>query len=365
MGATRGNRSLRFLDRYLGIPLLSLFALFPKRRALEPRSVRRIGILKTAAIGDTLLLSGPLQDIRHAYPVAELVLITGADNRGVAQLLPVAAAEHMVVSPHRLLAAVGMLRRAQLDVLVDFGSWPRFDALLAALSGAKFRVGFRTPGQARHFGFDVAIDHSRRVHELENYRKLVAAIGACGRSAPFVSPPRLLRLDRLPALPFAVFHPWSGGYRHEVKEWPVARWVELAQRLNGFHIVLSGGPAEGARNRAMAATIAEMGCSVSLAECSLLELADILAASAVVVGVNTGVTHLAALLGARTVSLEGPTPPSRWCPIGPRVRTVESILPGCGYLNLGFEYDGHRLDCMDGISVAAVHSAIQDLIDAP
>jgi ADP-heptose:LPS heptosyltransferase len=88
----------------------------------------------------------------------------------------------------------------------------------------------------------------------------------------------------------------------------------------------------------------------------------VLAACEFVVSVNTGVMHLAALVGARTVSLEGPVPVRRWGPVGARVRSVESALPNCGYLHLGFEYAGQRSDCMDGVSVDAVHAAINDLL---
>jgi heptosyltransferase I len=67
------------------------------------------------------------------------------------------------------------------------------------------------------------------------------------------------------------------------------------------------------------------------------------------------------LLGAPTVSLEGPVPVERWGPIGPRARSVASTFDGCGYLDLGFEYAGHRLDCMAGISVEAVIAAVDEL----
>ena len=69
---------------------------------------------------------------------------------------------------------------------------------------------------------------------------------------------------------------------------------------------------------------------------SLGELGHVLARSEAVAAVNTGVMHLAALL-ARTVSLDGPT----HFALGsnrPRARSVSSSFPGCGYLNLGFEY---------------------------
>jgi ADP-heptose:LPS heptosyltransferase len=74
--------------------------------------------------------------------------------------------------------------------------------------------------------------------------------------------------------------------------------------------------------------------------------------------VNTGVMHLAAATGATTVALNGPTSEARWGPIGERAVSVNSDLPGCGYLNLGFEYDRGRPDCMRAISVDRVTEAV-------
>jgi heptosyltransferase-3 len=364
MRATRRNRSLRVLDRYLGIPLLSLFAVAPRRREPARDTVRRIGLLKTAAIGDTFLLSGALQDLQRTFPDASLVLITGPDNSAAATMLPIVASEQIIVSPHAPLAAIASVRRAALDLIVDFGSWPRFDAMLAACSGARFRLGFQTPGQARHFAFDRVVEHSSTVHESENYRRLLSAIGVAANTPLSIPVRQALSPAQLPARAFVVFHPWSGGFRHEVKEWPSPRWVELGRRL-GYHIVVTAGPGDMERARALVAALSEAGCTASLGAFTLAELPDLFAASRAVVSVNTGVMHLAALIGARTVSLEGPVSVARWGPIGPRVRAVKSSLPGCGYLDLGFEYDGQRHDCMDGVSVDAVHHAIEELLLVP
>jgi ADP-heptose:LPS heptosyltransferase len=161
-------------------------------------------------------------------------------------------------------------------------------------------------------------------------------------------------------------HAWSGGYMGQVKEWPSDRWVELARRLyerSRLHVVVSGGPGDVDRSRELAAAIVGAGVpATSIAgQFSLLELADVLVASTMVVSVNTGVMHLSALVGAPTVSLEGPVAVHRWGPVGPRVHSVVTTLPNCGYLDLGFEYAGERLDCMDGVSVDAVVEAVEAL----
>ena len=88
-----------------------------------------------------------------------------------------------------------------------------------------------------------------------------------------------------------------------------------------------------------------------------------LAGSAAVVSVNTGVMHLAAALGVPTVSLDGPTAPQRWGPIGPRTVSVRPAQADCGFIHLGPEYDPRYADCMKRITVAQVVAAMHGLME--
>jgi heptosyltransferase III len=363
----RASAAQRFADRYLGIPLVTLLGLLPKRQ--QPANPRRIGILKSSAIGDTLLLAGIPQAIHARYPAARVVLITGQDNRDAARFLT-GVDEHVAIAPRSPLAALRTLRGLSLDILVECGPWPRLDALLTTLSGATYRVGFRVPAQARHFGFDRAIPHSSRRHQLENFRELFRAIGVTDFPTPSLSVSHTAGRDRLLSPSYVVFHPWSGGYLGRVKEWRSERWIDLARRIQranpGTSIVLSGGPGDRERGAALAAELRANGVIVddATARHSLAQLAPVLLTARAVVSVNTGIMHLAALSGAHTVSLEGPVPVHRWGPVGERVVSVTTSLPNCGYLDLGFEYSGQRLDCMDGVDVDRVFEAVQSAVEA-
>jgi heptosyltransferase I len=265
------------------------------------------------------------------------------------------------------LTSLRAIRALRLDVILECGPWPRLDALLAALSGARYRVGFRVRGQARHYGFDGVVDHSSTIHQFENLQNLAAAIGVTDFEPPALYPPHVVPRQRMPVGPVAVFHPWSGGFMGHVKEWPEERWIELARNLHASRrlgVLVSGSASDVERSKSLASRMVNAGCDArSIAgEFTLAELADILASSNVVVSVNTGVMHLAALIGAPTVSLEGPAALHRWGPVGPRVRSVVSTTPGAGFLDLGFEYDGQRLDCMDGVSVTAAMAAVEELL---
>jgi heptosyltransferase-3 len=337
-----------------------------RRRQAGPRRARRIGLLKLTAIGDTVLLSAVIDDLAAAFPRADLVLLTGPENAAVAALID-GSHDVVVLDATRPWRAIRELRGLGLDVLLDFGSWSRLEAILAALAGPAYSVGFRTAGQARHSCQDASVDHSDEVHELVNFRRLVATLGVEGSAVPRLRPPGVLDDRDRPIVPYAVLHPWPSGYRSQLKEWPERRWVELAQQLAGagLGVVLTGGPADTASSGQLAAACVGAGIDVldTAGRLSLAEVLDLVAEAECVVSVNTGIMHMAAASGAPTVALNGPTSVVRWGPIGPGAVSVNSTLDGCGYLNLGSEYEGRRQDCMEGITVDAVLDAATALME--
>ncbi len=359
LAVKRGNVILT-ADRYGGIPVLGLTRLFRRRRTM-PSPVQSIGLMKLTPIGDTILLAGVVTDIAAAFPGAEIVFFAGPENAAIARLFR-GPSEVVVVPGTRPAAVVQELRRRHFDVVVEFGPWSRLEAGFAAWSGA-FSVGFRTPKQARHLCHDAVVEHSDKLHELDNYRNLVQVLGVDSRTQPHLEAPGLVAPERLPGRPYVVLHPWPSGVHSEYKQWPTERWVELASRLSaaGFTVALSGSKNDASQSRALA-----MRCTsevVDLAgQFSLVELLDVLYASSCVISVNTGTMHLAAAAGAPIVALNGPTSEVRWGPISERSVSVNSSFEGCGFLYLGNEYRGHRRDCMLGIDVERVFEAARKVM---
>ena len=350
-------------DRYAGVPLLRALGLFRRRRV--PRGEpERIGMLRASAIGDTILLSAIARDLRRRHPVARLVFFAGADNAGAAALIA-EVDELVVIDLGRPWAAARELRRRRLDLLFDFGPWPRIEALLAAVSGAGCTVGFRTARQYRHYCFDYAVHHSDAIHELDNYRRMLEAIGIEPGANPAVTSREAGDPDLAPADRYVALHLWPGGFQSWRKEWPPDRWRALVRELAraGLRAVLTGGPPDRERSERFAGDCAREGLPVEsvAGRLSLAGLLPLLRRAECLVSVNTGVMHLAAAAGVPTVGLNGPTSSTRWGPVGERCVAVDSELEGCGFLDLGFEYAGNREDCMEGISVARVLEAVSSV----
>jgi heptosyltransferase-3 len=352
------------LDRYVGIPVVVAGAALRRRREL-PSDVRRIGVLNSTTIGDTVLLSPVLRDIAAAFPESDVILFSGPSNTSIAHLIEGVDARPIQLTDPR--AAIRAVRAARLDVLLDFDQWPRIEAVYALFSGARFRAGFRSPGQHRHYAYDACVDHSRRRHELDNYRALASVLGVESRSEPsFEATGALSRAD-LPEGAYVVFHLWPTGLRSELKEWPAERWQTLGRMVveKGLRIVLTGSAQDRAATERFLESCSGFRGSVinGAGAYDLNEVIDLVSSSRGVVSVNTGVMHLAAASGVPTIALNGPTSAQRWGPIGPRAVSVNSEYEGCGYLHFGWEYEGRREDCMEGISVERVLAALFEAID--
>jgi heptosyltransferase I len=85
----------------------------------------------------------------------------------------------------------------------------------------------------------------------------------------------------------------------EDKLWPEERWIEAARALGLRAVLPWGSEAE----RARASRIASKVSGEVAPRMTLEQLARLFARAHVVVGVDTGLTHLAAAVGARTVGI--------------------------------------------------------------
>jgi ADP-heptose:LPS heptosyltransferase len=360
----RGKASNRILDFFLGIPVLNLIACFCRRGAL-PENPKRIGILLNPALGDTLLASAAIQDIRALFPAATLILFAASPNMAAAKLLP--AVDSIEALPlTRPLTAIRILRNHKLDLMLDFTAWQRLTAMYSLLSGAKFKVGFERDKQHRHRAYDSTVPHRGDCHEIENLRRLAQSVGSQSRHAPMLLVPGgQLPQAVLEGRRVVVFHPCASGSQCRMREWPEDNWVNLARQLaaRGRVFLVSGSPADETRCEALCRRLVEQGspAEVLIGRNGLDEIARVLTHAEVLVSVNTGIMHLGAILGAPTVSLNGPTSPRRWGPVGPRVTNVCPSDGSGGFLDLGFEFHGHSINTMETILVEDVLSAIQSL----
>lgn len=104
---------------------------------------------------------------------------------------------------------------------------------------------------------------------------------------------------------YAVIHPFSGSPK---KNWPLARFQELARELERrMPVHWCAGPED-----------PPLDGAVRLDD--LYALACWLSKASLYIGNDSGITHLAAAVGAPVLALFGPTNPAIWAPRGPNVK---------------------------------------------
>ena len=124
--------------------------------------------------------------------------------------------------------------------------------------------------------------------------------------------------QRLGGPGFLAVHPGSGS---RLKNWPGQRFAELADALAlGRPLLVVEGPADAEA----VGSLRSRATAVFARGLPLRTLGAILADASLYVGNDSGVSHLAAACGARTLALFGPTDATVWAPTGPRVRVVEA-----------------------------------------
>lgn len=177
---------------------------------------------------------------------------------------------------------------------------------------------------------------------------------------------------------YAVVHPGSGSAR---KNWPGDRFAEVARRWarGGSRVVQLVGPAEegalttvGEIARAAERSTDGAGSAVRggergeaegevevLAGLGLREVSALLAGAGLYVGNDSGISHLAAAVGAPTVAIFGPTRASRWAPRGPNVSVVEPSRR-CALCAVAEERPA-ACDCIGTIAVEQVLAEIEEV----
>lgn len=346
----RGNMLLRWGDRFVGIPLVFLLGIF-RRKKKRAESFKHVGILATAAIGDTLLLSPVIKDFFKKYPDSEIVIFCGKTNRGTFNMaLP--GMNIVTIPVGNPLKSIKIIREYKFDLFLDFGPWPRINSLLTHFSKSLCKVGFKSIKQHRHWVYDKVIPHLDSCHEIDNLRRVVSYFGVESTTSPSLGDYSPDETDK-----YVVIHMFPSGYKAHYKEWSDKNWVNLINGLtdNGIKVVLTGAPKDvEASNRIVSKCNNGSLIKELSGKTNLQEAGEVLRKSTLVVSVNTGIMHMAAAYNAPVVALHGPTSPLRWGPICSDKYDFTATTVGAGCLHLGFEYinkDSNSLDSIDSNQV--------------
>jgi heptosyltransferase-2 len=121
--------------------------------------------------------------------------------------------------------------------------------------------------------------------------------------------------------PFTALHPGSGS---RTKNWPIEKWEKLGEHLfsNGRTVLVVAGEAD--EERLGVLETAWKNKPVRFAKNLALPHLAALLGTSVFIGHDSGISHIAAAAGARSILLFGPTDPAVWAPANENVTVLRS-----------------------------------------
>ncbi|OHC67208.1 MAG: lipopolysaccharide heptosyltransferase I [Rhodocyclales bacterium GWA2_65_20] len=279
----------------------------------------RILLVKTSSLGDVVHNLPVASDLARRFPDAAIDWVVEesfADlprlHPAIARVLPVAVRRWR----RRLLsratwtqigAARDALREHAYDLVLDTQGLLK-SGLIAAQ--ARLAPGGRRCGYDRDSAreavaarfYDAGFAIPRQLHAVERNRRLAAAASghALDMTLDYGIAARPLAAGWLPHRDYAVL--LTATSRAD-KLWPDPDWQALGMALiaTGLTCVLPGGSGEERQRAARLATT--LGRAVATPPLGLADMAGLLAGAQLVVGVDTGLVHLAAALGRPTLAL--------------------------------------------------------------
>lgn len=338
------------------------------QRLPDARNVcgRRILVVRPGGLGDMILLLPALQTLQRAFPNAAIDMLCEHRN---ACVLPLAGFQGRILYYDRNRHALWRrLRKSGYQVVIDTEQFHHLSAVVARLSGAPTRIGFKI-NPVRNLLYTHLVNYALDASEAQQFMRLLEPFGLKGCDASLdgrLAKPAVRRA-RTPALPsgetVAVYAAASTPY----KQWPFECFKQLLAVLTDdldLNVALVGGKEATVVSRRLAAvfngrsTAASPSRVLSLAgETSLLETAAILEKSRLFVGADCGLTHLAVAVGLPTVTLFGPSDPLKWGHLSERHQIIHQQLSCSPCFIFGYHRLCRHRDCMTAITVEDVAAA--------
>jgi ADP-heptose:LPS heptosyltransferase len=336
-----------------------------------------LAVLRALHLGDLLCAVPALRSLRAGHPDAHVTLIGLPWARELVPLLApyvdgftefpsFPGIPERRLEPARVTAFLARAQRAPFDLLVQLhGSGSHVNELVA-LCRARRTAGFFKPG-------DVVPDNGcfvpwpERGTEVRRLLAVPRALGCPDRGealelrvecADVESVRGLLLQHGAAGARYVCVHP---GARYPSRRWPPERFALAADALlsSGLHVVLTGTASEAPLTRAVRDAMHAPAIDLT-GRLSLGMLAALVRDAALVVCNDTGMSHVAAAVGTRSVVIASGSEVARWAPaLAERHRVLWHDRPcrPCSH-----EVCPTRHECAAGVGVADVVETAERLL---
>ena len=326
---------------------------------------KNILFIRLRLLGDIVFTIPSILLYKKKYPESAVYYVVEERFKGAAEIIP--GIDKVITVPQRMgIKGIVRFRKNIKDLgvqtVVDFHSGPR-SALLTFLTGAKNRIGYRTPN--RNWAYNRLVPRRSSnlpSHSVENQSRLLTALGIDIQQIP-VYPEieiqaesvsdevkEIQKFDKK-----IVIHI---GAKKKYRDWGIEKFSSLIELLiqDGYGIFLIGkGEEEEKRGRYLKDLYDLHDFTGRL---SIREIIFLIDHADVYFGADSGPLHLASLTRTPIVALYGPNIPEISGPHRRENVTIFQMDLDCIPCHQKYcKFD--EIKCMIGIEVAEVYEAIK------
>ena len=326
------------------------------RGMIDKKNIKKIIILRYRFIGDTVLTIPFIKNVREHFSDAQIDVLASSNSGELIEKNPdVNKVIYFDVAKKHKYESRGTINRASTTICDTFFGCvaglrkEKYDlafvlkrsfssALLAFLSGARYRIGFDT--EFRSFLLTHFVKYDQNIHELDNFLNCLLPLNINPKKyTPEIFPTEqeetkangfLVRLNRFK--PKVLIQATSA---HPYKQWPKRYFATVMDALFeklGAQFIFTGAEIDKDVYKEILKWCKNKNKFQVQNLCGLMTLRECFALYKkldLALCVDSGNAHIAAAAGIPTHVLYGPTRPERWLPIGENVTAIrlKQLLP--------------------------------------
>ncbi len=334
---------------------------------IQKEKIQKILVIKLRAIGDVLLSTPVLKNLRHNFPNSKIDFLTEPPAKEIIEGNPFIDELIIFEREKNSIKKFLNLRKRKYDLVIDLFCNPR-SALITFATGARYRVGYAFRG--RGYAYNIKLKPRKEVHHNVEFnldalrtigldivdKKLYMPLSDESENFAKKFWDEYNLNDKL----VIALNP-AGTW--ETKRWGLEKFASLgdmlAENLGAKILILWGNDKELDDARKIYSSMKIK--PIIPPKTNLKQLASILKRCSFVISNDSGPMHIATAVGTPTLGIYGPTNPYAQGPYGEKHHWIRKEDLNCIACNLTKCTIGNI--CMRDLSVDAVYDAFIELVE--
>jgi ADP-heptose:LPS heptosyltransferase len=357
---------MRFVDRWIGIPICIILSIFNNItgvfKSKKQRSIKKILFIQISEMGSAISAYSSLIKVKDLYPDSEIFYFIFREMQESIKLLNVLPEENILsISSKSLfkfifgvLKMIWKIRRMKFDVILDLELFSRISSILSYLFNGKIRVGFNgfyMEGLYRGNLHTHKVIYNHLKHISKNFLSLVYSIDSDTNEFPLVKKeindndicvkkiqstfegknniykklkeinPKINEKNYI-----VIINPNASGIL-PLRRWPIENYIKLAKKLiinKSIYVVITGIKSELREAEQIVNSINNKNIINLTGKTTLKELIDLYNISDILVSNDSGPPNFASLTNIKVFVFFGPETPICYKPLGNNITALYS-----------------------------------------